>query len=404
MGFFEAFGDAFFSHPKVATLLIERGIIEKTVETLRWASENDKTESTKTCIASLLGVIQAIKCHPKAAEAANNKLFLTEILKLFRREYEKEEFSESLTISLFRITGYWTMGGFNFNRQDAIRWVQNLEYVFAMAARLMNLENQLKIDQDFRMILDVIDKSLDLGPTDTIILHFDKPRVVDVLMKCGSASLGYDVCHPALLILGSLLRVENFRASNGDRLLPLFLRVYKSHYRQFNNKDAMDVGVACMFCLLTIARDNKEKCLELHREKMIANNMNAILFLNDPLFLKNAIDLHSIFKINVPDKVEEVFSETPAAIQGFETRMLQLTVHSHPQVRNSALSYLEIQAMKTNLPIKVELHSPPAAIRCNCCQSEAPSKRCSRCKSVAYCSIDCQKRDWGIHKVNCNPK
>ena len=26
---------------------------------------------------------------------------------------------------------------------------------------------------------------------------------------------------------------------------------------------------------------------------------------------------------------------------------------------------------------------------------------CSRCKTVGYCSTECQKKDWKQHKVNC---
>ena len=45
--------------------------------------------------------------------------------------------------------------------------------------------------------------------------------------------------------------------------------------------------------------------------------------------------------------------------------------------------------------------------RCvNCCKVKPPAqpgtfKRCSRCKSCVYCSKECQKQDWSIHKRIC---
>jgi MYND finger len=36
------------------------------------------------------------------------------------------------------------------------------------------------------------------------------------------------------------------------------------------------------------------------------------------------------------------------------------------------------------------------------CNKTATS-RCSACNAVWYCSKDCQKRDWRLHKQNCNP-
>lgn len=37
---------------------------------------------------------------------------------------------------------------------------------------------------------------------------------------------------------------------------------------------------------------------------------------------------------------------------------------------------------------------------CRVC-SEKTSKICTGCKTVAYCSVECQKIDWLFHKVHC---
>lgn len=36
------------------------------------------------------------------------------------------------------------------------------------------------------------------------------------------------------------------------------------------------------------------------------------------------------------------------------------------------------------------------------CNERNPSKRCSRCRCVYYCSVDCQKRAWKFHKAECH--
>jgi len=41
---------------------------------------------------------------------------------------------------------------------------------------------------------------------------------------------------------------------------------------------------------------------------------------------------------------------------------------------------------------------------CNNCGKMNNIKLCSRCRSVYYCSVECQRCNWKQHKKNCNKK
>jgi hypothetical protein len=38
---------------------------------------------------------------------------------------------------------------------------------------------------------------------------------------------------------------------------------------------------------------------------------------------------------------------------------------------------------------------------CHACQYPGPWRMCARCKAVHYCSTECQRQDWSIHKETC---
>ena len=44
----------------------------------------------------------------------------------------------------------------------------------------------------------------------------------------------------------------------------------------------------------------------------------------------------------------------------------------------------------------------PADVCCYCTKQNANLKRCGSCKSISYCSVECQRAHWPIHKLFCS--
>lgn len=59
---------------------------------------------------------------------------------------------------------------------------------------------------------------------------------------------------------------------------------------------------------------------------------------------------------------------------------------------------LDIAYAQPDYPAKV---GPKKETSCAFCSTEDCTERCSKCQQVYYCSVQCQKADWLVHKNNC---
>ena len=99
-------------------------------------------------------------------------------------------------------------------------------------------------------------------------------------------------------------------------------------------------------------------------------------------------------------KQQKEFAKNPDyafTIWFFLERPDEPTVFLH---KNVWLSEAKAQLKSLEAPEEMDsLHL--YAQRCINCEAYAPTKACSGCKSVRYCSVECQKEHWTAHKSSC---
>ena len=78
--------------------------------------------------------------------------------------------------------------------------------------------------------------------------------------------------------------------------------------------------------------------------------------------------------------------------------------HSGSKTMN-ALAQEQLQRQAESIPVlkrEIEREFYASIKFCNCCQRPGEWKKfCGRCKEAYYCSRECQKWAWPVHKQHC---
>lgn len=82
---------------------------------------------------------------------------------------------------------------------------------------------------------------------------------------------------------------------------------------------------------------------------------------------------------------------------------LKLDRPSHEKVCGKEKNISEASSLSKTHETKLKLNKPSEECNetCNRCFASGPTKRCTGCLAVNYCSKKCQSEDWHTHKTEC---
>lgn len=82
--------------------------------------------------------------------------------------------------------------------------------------------------------------------------------------------------------------------------------------------------------------------------------------------------------------------EVKPSPDGISSGLIKNVSNSSSTLSSCAIDCVIVDSIMVGLGVK----------SCSVC-SKYPSRACSRCKTSAYCSKQCQKEDWKVHRDYC---
>lgn len=143
--------------------------------------------------------------------------------------------------------------------------------------------------------------------------------------------------------------------------------------------------------------DERQKNLEILKSIVHQIGIDSITDKDNNTFLDKAFSLHSteiiFFLLENAKSPQYLLSRFPFEVINPTSELFKLCMK---------MAYASAETDAGNKSGDAAPIAPKQIIRlCAQCGTKPCNKKCSRCKNAFYCSVECQKKDWMIHKSHC---
>ncbi|PRP85944.1 zinc finger MYND domain-containing protein 10 [Planoprotostelium fungivorum] len=155
-------------------------------------------------------------------------------------------------------------------------------------------------------------------------------------------------------------------------------------------------------CLINLSKGNKERSLQIIQSgvpislwKACFNPVLTELLGGESNLQNHLLILDSILRLARPEEMEKMERQNRAIASRIPNRIRDVD-----RLRQ-AMGGMGITVSE---PVLHSMYNPEIMQHvCLTCGLKNPGKRCSKCSAAAYCSRECQVKDWPTHKRICKP-
>lgn len=155
----------------------------------------------------------------------------------------------------------------------------------------------------------------------------------------------------------------------------------------------------------SIPLKQKKNNLEMSRLKSSEDHLIGILLPNKESFEKAS----SLIRNTLHQYLDKVEKHQKIDILSYDihTRIIDLVLPKSYEILDQEeknCKYFVVYDFRNGVIINEPIYIVKAQ-NCGCCLKKGHNyKICSRCKTISYCSVDCQKKHWSEHKKVCQQK
>lgn len=106
--------------------------------------------------------------------------------------------------------------------------------------------------------------------------------------------------------------------------------------------------------------------------------------------------------MQVKEFASSVLAQDPDRNSQRSRRLIEKVVENNARFAENPQSDHALESLMSIVKAEYASDTAQENLKCSVCHTTAGKiQQCSQCKRVLYCSIACQRKDWGSHKVSC---